>query len=83
MARKTSRPGNRAVRDFQTYGNTENFRGMPAPGPDQDAIRLRALALELAIKAGPLTLGREPTIKGAELTAQAELIEAWLKEAKP
>lgn len=61
-------------------------RSRPAPtrlGVNPDftrSDRLRIAALELAIKAAPLTLGRQPTIKGAELLEQAEHIAAWLKK---
>lgn len=48
------------------------------------ADRIRATALDLAIKAAPYLL---PTaldrVRGAQLTAEAEHIEKWLKEAKP
>lgn len=53
------------------------------PMPDGNAERRRVTALELAIRAAPYLL---PTnldrITGAQLTAEAEKIEAWLKEAK-
>lgn len=65
-------------------GNTENFRGFTEPMPmdHASAMRLRALALELAVKAAPLTMDG-PKIKGAELLVQAEHIETWLKKAYP
>lgn len=54
-----------------------------AQPPDGTAERRRITALELAIRAAPYLL---PTnldrITGAQLTAEAEKIEAWLKEAK-
>lgn len=55
----------------------------PAPAGLTRAEILRATALELAIKAAPHLL---PThldrVNGAQLTAEAEKIEQWLKEAK-
>lgn len=65
---------------------TKSSKQKPLPGEaDQAAAeRRRAVALELAIKAAPFLL---PTghdkVRGAQLTAEAEHIEKWLKDAKP
>lgn len=47
---------------------------------NDDAIYLRARALELAIKAAPVCASK--TMTGAELMKEAEHIEAWLKQAQ-